>query len=158
VPDWVADQGFVTGGYGFTVGGGAYFSNEAVVGTADPILYQRYRMGSSLEYFFNVPNGYYQVTLHFCDFSSSSAGENVFSATIQGLLKLDHLDVFSASGGRARALSRQFDVSVNGGVLLLQLAQNQGQCFISGVEIEGLQQRNPLTIRLLEPFNAVRIP
>lgn len=157
-PDWVADQAYGLGSYGYSVGGSAYVGTDSVSGTSDPGLYQSYRMGSSLEYFFTVPNGKYQVTLHFCDLISTAAGQNNFSTTAQGVLVLDHLDVFAAAGGRAKPYRTQFDVTVGGGVLLLQMAQQLGSCFLSAIEIRGLQQKNPLTLRILQPSNAVLLP
>lgn len=157
-PDWVADQPYSQGNYGYTVGGQSFISVDAVLGTSDPSLYQSFRQGSALEYFVRVPNGNYRITLHFCDFISTGAGQNVFSATAQGQLVLNNLDVFAAAGGKGRALTRIFDVNVSAGVILLQMAHVQGYCLLSAIEVRGLQQQFPLTIRLFQPSNAVLLP
>ena len=67
---WDADRAYgTTGPWGYTAGK-AVSSTTAVANTTDDPLYQKYRELAG-EYRFQVPNGSYQVTLKFAEFSLS---------------------------------------------------------------------------------------
>ncbi len=67
---WAADKAFATGSWGYSAGT-AKSSTAAVTGTEDDFLYQKYREIAG-EYKFTVPNGVYEVTLKFAEFSVTS--------------------------------------------------------------------------------------
>lgn len=51
----------------------------------------------------------YRVRLYFADLDNASAGQRVFDVKLQGDTVLKKFDVVAASGGKARALIREFD-------------------------------------------------
>ena len=108
---WVADTGFNT------ASAAVYPSTTAIAGTNDPALYrsERWDPGSApeLTYAFTVPNGSYQVRLHFAENYSGAfgVGRRVFDVQVEGALAIDDLDIYAAAGARA-ALVRTVTATV----------------------------------------------
>ena len=65
---WSADQSYSSGSFGY-VGGSTYRSYDKISGTISDRIYQTERWGLSA-YRFSVPNGIYQVNLHFAEINS----------------------------------------------------------------------------------------
>ena len=95
---WQADQGFNTGEVASTA--------TAIAGTSDPTLFQSERWDPNsapeLQYAFPVADGVYEVNLYFADIytGTHSVGARVFDVTIEGILVLDNLDIYSEAGGK----------------------------------------------------------
>jgi lysophospholipase L1-like esterase len=111
---WLADQNFNTG-----------FTNStltAISGTTDDALYQTERWDwttdPELAYNFTVPNGVYQVRLHFAEIYglTSYPGGRVFDVGIEGDKALDDFDIYSQVGANA-ALVKEFATTVSDGQL-----------------------------------------
>jgi subtilisin family serine protease len=130
---WTADQAW-NGTWGYT-GGSAKSSTSSVSGTVDDPLYQKYR-DTPGEYRFVVPNGTYQVTLRFAEFSVSNATARVMRITIEGAVVDDALSIYGLVGKNA-ALDRVYQVTVSDGQLNILLAQNGGQKtpVVSAIEV-----------------------
>ena len=129
---WLADTGFV--------GGGVWTTTAAVANaTGAPMaLYQSERSCSPLRYnLATVPNGTYQVKLHFSEMSAAGAvGKRIFHVAIEGARVLSYLDVYAAAGGNLRALVRTFTVSVtDGNGLQIELTRVAGYPQLNGIEI-----------------------
>jgi Malectin domain len=102
--DWVADQQYTVGGWGF-VDGFTYSTVEPIAGTPDQPLYQteRYWHGTG-GYKFTVPNGTYNLVFKFAEiYPYTSTGYRVFSVKLEGATKISGLDVFAVAPGRYRA-------------------------------------------------------
>ncbi len=122
---WAADYGF-TGGVEVLIG-------DSVAGTADPDLYKSYRAGLAFQYALGVPNGQYEVTLHFADFTASAALERVMDISAEGALVLDDLDIF-ALVGQDTAHQETFIATVADGVLDLDFTAVAAACIVSAIE------------------------
>jgi fibronectin type 3 domain-containing protein len=109
---WSADTGYNTGSAASDPG--------PVGGTNDPTLYLTTRWDNTpapeLQYSFTVPNGWYEVRLHFADMTlpPSTPGHRVFDAKIEGATVLPRLDI-AAEVGHAVALIKTFNVRVTDG-------------------------------------------
>ncbi len=126
---WQADTGFSTGtsqNYG-----------NPIDGTEDDAIYQSFHFASApLDYTFTVPDGNYQVKLHFAETWSGvdAPGERVFDVLLEGELALDNLDVFGEVGANT-ALVKTLVTHVSDGQLTIGLRQVVQNPFISGIEL-----------------------
>ncbi len=116
---WAADQNFNTG-----------FTNSTtapIAGTNDDALYQTERWDwtndPELAYNFAVPDGVYQVRLHFAEIYglTSYPGGRAFDVGIEGDTVLHNLDIFSEVGANT-ALVKEFATTVADGQLTINFA------------------------------------
>ena len=122
---WSADTGFNTGTPL------SWPTNLAIAGTSDPTLYRTERWDApaapAMTYSFAVPNGTYQVRLHFAENYSANfgVGRRVFDVQVEGALAIDNLDVYAEAGANT-ALIRTVTATVADGQLNI--------AFIHGIE------------------------
>jgi Malectin domain len=116
---WSADRGFVGGET-------ANKPRMTIAGTGDEALYQTVRYGLS-GYRFSVPNGTYEVKLHFAEtFPGVKRGQRVFDVAVGGKT-LSGIDVIREAGGRKRALVKTVDgVAVTDGTLAIDFSNSGG--------------------------------
>lgn len=77
----------------------------------------------------------YTVRLHFSEPDAVDVGERVFDVSIQGQPAIRQLDVAKESGGRHRAIVRQFTDVEADSKLRIDLKAVRGRAILSGVEI-----------------------
>jgi len=111
---WVPEQAYAPGGWGY-VGGQVYKqagdrlpygSDRNILGTDYDALYETQRLGLS-QFRFDVPDGEYEVTLHFAELEAAPQGEQLVYNLAGG----------GGAAGAATAQSRAFAVLVNGQAL-----------------------------------------
>jgi hypothetical protein len=93
---WNADQGYVSGSWGYT-DGSTTTRNVAISNTQDDPLYQVIRYDLT-GYQFDLSNGTYDITLLFAENYKDGTGDRVFDVIIEGQLKLDNLDIYARAG------------------------------------------------------------
>lgn len=137
---WSADFGFNTGV--------AEVSTGAIAGTLDDALYQARRFdrphGAELKYTFPLPDGEYELRLHFAEVWSgaSSAGIRVFDVKVEDQVALEDFDIFAA-GGFATAHVEAIPVTVTGGTITIEFIHGIQNPTIAGIEIYGLESGPP---------------
>ena len=119
---WAADKKFVTGSWGYSTGSAKSYTT-AVNGTDDDFLYQKQREIAG-EYKFTVPNGTYQVTLKFAEFSVTSNTARLMTIKLEGVLG-DTLSVY-ALVGKNTALDKTYTTTVSDGLLNIAFAKASG--------------------------------
>ena len=125
---WLADQGFE--------GGDVVERPEAAIANAkDQVIYraERYSMES---FSWPLPNGKYQVKLHFCETFEgiTGPGERVFSFNVQGQ-EFKDFDVWKKAGGSLKAYVETVNVEVTNGKLSIKFTSNIENPEINGIEI-----------------------
>jgi hypothetical protein len=92
-----------------------------------------------MAYRFAVPNGNYQIRLHFAETYSGTfgVGRRVFGVTVEGILAIGNLDIFAAVGANA-ALVRTLNASVTDGRLDIEFVHRVENPTINGIELIGL--------------------
>ncbi len=120
---WSTDQAW-NNDWGY-LGGSARSKSNAVAGTNDDALYQKYRENPG-EYRFQVPNGAYQVTLKFAEFDVSNGTDRVMRISMEGVVVENALSIWGLVG-RYVALDRVYVVNVTDGILNIAFAQNGGR-------------------------------
>ncbi len=138
---WAIDKAFASGSWGYT-GGTAKSSTKSVTNTTDDALYQKYREAPG-EYKFTVPNGEYEVTLRFCEFTATSSSARIMRITIEGVIVENTLNLYSLVG-QYKALDRVYQTTVSDGVLNVMFLQNGGS-YVPIVSAVGVRQLPPPT-------------
>ncbi len=137
---WSADTGFSSGST-------STFANE-IAGTSDDTLYQTFRYDDSpsspLDYSFAVPNGNYEVRLHFAETWSgvTAAGQRVFDVLVEGQLEIDNLDIFAVAGPNV-AHVETVQAAVTDGQLTIGLRHVVQNPFICAIEVFSLGATGP---------------
>ena len=130
----------------FFSGGQTYSVTAPIANTTDDALYQDERFGSNFSYAVPLANGNYNVTLKFAENFFDAPGQRVFDVNAEGKLVIDNLDVWSAAGGKNRALDVVVPVSVQDGTLNLQFLSSVNNALIDAIRIApaGTLQALPL--------------
>lgn len=119
----------------------------AVADAADPILYQTVRSGTSFAYAIPVPNGDYGVILHFAEFRATAAGQQVFNVRAEDDTPISALDVFAEVGLHA-ALTQDFVVTVEDGVLTLRFDRVTGLASVAAIEVRSDDAEGALVVAI----------
>lgn len=126
--EWQADTGFA---------GGDVIERPdlPIANTKQPEVYrsEHYGMDAFTQ---KLPNGKYQVKLHFCETFEGIAGpgERVFTFDVEGKTFKD-FDVWAKSGGAARAYVETVDVNITDGQLDIKFTPQVENPQINGIEI-----------------------
>lgn len=137
---WSADYGFSAGA--------ASTETAAIAGTVDDAIYQSFRYNPSpstpFKYSFLLPNGDYQVKLHFAEVwpGAFGAGLRVFDVLVGGTLAIDNLDVFAQAGANT-AYSVTLPTAVTNGTLEIQLQHVVQNPMICGIEVFSSELAGP---------------
>jgi len=91
-----------------------------ITGTTSPRLYQDMRQGA-YNYQITVPNGAYKVVLKFAELNFAQAGKRKFDVKINGTSVLNNFDIVAQTGGKGRAIDREFLVNVTNGKVTIRL-------------------------------------
>ncbi|MDJ0594116.1 MAG: malectin domain-containing carbohydrate-binding protein [Pleurocapsa sp. MO_226.B13] len=120
---------------------GATFANNQteytpIAQTEDDFLYQSEYIGQDFNYSQAVPNGSYDVTLHFAEIFFNQSGKRVFDVTLEDQLVLDDFDIYAQTGGKDIALERTFNVDVTDELINLNFLSSVDLAKVSAIEIE----------------------
>jgi hypothetical protein len=129
-----ADASYAAGSFGF-VSGSANNVGGSVAGTPDPALYTTIRGGNKMAFAADLPDGAYDVTLHFSEFYWKKAGQRTFNVVIEGTTVLSNFDIFQAAGGWNRAVTRSFVVNVQDGQMNIDFTGVKRQAIVAAIEI-----------------------
>lgn len=133
--EWLADEGFEGGE---TI---ARASDLKIENTKDQDLYrsERYSMESFSQ---DLPNGKYQVRLHFAETFDeiTGPGGRIFSFAVNGQ-EFKDFDVAEKAGGVLRAYIEEVDVDVTDGKLKITFTPDVQNPQINGIEIIPLLEK-----------------
>lgn len=119
----------------YYTGGTLSTSTSSIANTDDDVLYKSERYGN-FSYDFPVPNGDYQVSLHFAETWSGgqSIGARVFHVDMEGSRVLNNYDIFSNAGGYAARIER-FTTSVSDGSLNIVFTKVTNNAKVNAIEV-----------------------
>lgn len=115
-------------------GGNQYIVTDEILGTDDDNLYQTERWTKNLSYNIPLPDGDYLVRLLLAEIYWDSAGERIFSCSIEGQPVFSALDLFSLVGKFSPYLVEE-QVTVAGGVLNIDCTTEANNAKISAIEV-----------------------
>ncbi|MEN7343228.1 MAG: family 16 glycosylhydrolase [Pseudomonadota bacterium] len=82
------------------ISGGTVATLDGIKGSQDPTLYQTYRVGDDIKVSQPLPNGQYNVILHFAEPLEIGGGERLFDVIINGRKRVASLDVMGWRDGK----------------------------------------------------------
>ncbi|MEM7128148.1 MAG: SdrD B-like domain-containing protein [Chloroflexota bacterium] len=131
---WSGD-GYYLSGNPFTTPSGVN-TTPAGVDAAPAFVYQTVRGGSSLiQYRIPVPSGDYDLKLHFAELGFNANGQRIFDVNIEGNTELNDYDIHAAAGGQFIAQVETISVTVNDGLLEIDLMASVSVASLAGLEI-----------------------
>lgn len=155
---WSADTGFNSGN---TNTGPSPATTVAIAGTNAQDVYRNYRYknrfaGTPLKYELDVPNGEYELRLHFAELWSGATtpGTRVFNVTVEGAPALSNFDIF-AEAGLNTALVKALPVTVADGKMTIDFTVVTQNPQVAGIEIFPLQEGPPDTTPPAPPANLI---
>ena len=119
-------------------GDSAYVSTGQDLPGDDDALYQVVRVGATFGFAFELPDGDYDVVLHFAELEASLVGERVFDVLLEGALAIDNLDLISVAGAATPWNTVPLRTTVTGGVLDLDLIASVGEASLAAIEITSM--------------------
>ncbi len=84
-----------------------------------------FNTGADRRYIFDVPNGTYEVELHFAEIYHTTS-ERIFDILIEGQIVADNFNLVAAAGGARRSVVRTFSKNVSDGQLEVRLTPDWG--------------------------------
>ncbi|MBN1349620.1 FG-GAP repeat protein [candidate division KSB1 bacterium] len=141
---WDADQTFSPGSWGY-VEGQSYFTPDIITNTVNVALYQSVRWNSALSYRFTVPNGSYEVILHFAEIYFQGSNRRVFDINIEGVTVLDNYDIY-ASVGHDVATVKTFRTTVTDGLLDIDMPSSVDAANVCAIEVQSIIEEPILTV------------
>ena len=117
-----------------SVSGGKTGHIETVLGSHDEFLYQSYREGA-IEITHPVPDGVYDLTLHFAEPDNIDPGARLFDVIIEGQLAVEDLDVMLFRDGKVKSALTVTapNVTVSDGELNIGFEAGVKQAILSGL-------------------------
>lgn len=130
---WIADQYF-TGGNTYTTGAGLPIAN-----TTDDPIYRSERHGN-FSYAIPIPNGTYEVRLHFAEIwhgvqNGNGEGARRFNTTIEGVAVLSNYDILSEVPPATAIIKAFPDIVVTDGFINIVFTRVVDNSLLSGIEI-----------------------
>ena len=133
---WSADQAF-DGSWGYEYDSRSRATGAAIGGTEDDDMYQDARTGKFFNYRFdNLPDGVYEVVLHFAEIQNKAPGQRRFDVSADSSPLLLAYDI-AEDVGQNYAASRTYYVEVNDGRLRIQFNERYryGQPIVNGLQL-----------------------
>lgn len=141
-PGHTSTNGIVFSADKHNKGGSVYTNNNItdIAGTTDDVIYktERYKMSG---YDIPLASGSYLLKLHFAEIyfgatggGAAGPGKRVFGVSVEGITLLDNFDIY-AEVGAMTALTKEFNVVVNDGMLNIAFVKIVENPKISAIEI-----------------------
>lgn len=144
---WMADHIYKSGSYGYLGISSTFETQETIKGTSFPDIYQseRYKL---FGYRIDVPNGHYDIILHFAEIYHQKEGRRLMDVKIEGKTVEKSLDIF-AKVGNNKALSlryntKEFNIPILDGRIDIDLVSKRDDTKLSGIEIIPLSEQPAL--------------
>jgi hypothetical protein len=132
---WKADDEIVYYNGGFPAGN---FGLE-IKNTNDDFIYQSERTGGgTLMYTIPLPEGDYEVDLHFAEIYWDAPASRLMDIKLQGSIVEVDFDIWTVAGGKAVRYVQQYSVIISGyvGSLVIELVSKLDQYKISGIAVK----------------------
>ena len=119
-----------------SVSGGNIRQQTTVKGSQDPTLYRDLREGD-IRVEHPLPNGRYDVTLHFAEPDDVQGGERIFDTFVEDRVVIDDLDIMASRDGKIEsALTVTIaGIVVDDGELSVRFAASKGQPVLSALVV-----------------------
>ena len=127
-----------------------YIRAHPIAGTEDDFLYQSERWGYEFGYHIPLPNGTYNVKLHFAEIYWKKEGIRDFDVNIEGgPYEVQHLDIYKEAGRFSAWVEEIPQISVRDGIMDIEFSTHLNNAKLSALEIIGnaaVDRRQPIRI------------
>ena len=106
----------------------------AIAGTGDDVLYQSERTGD-FSYALTLPDGDYEVRLHFSESTYNASGKRVFNVAAEGVAVLGDYDIYAQAGAANAAHVESIPVTLADGQLDLVFTGVTGAASLSALTV-----------------------
>ncbi len=130
---WNADKAYSIGGFGYE-NGQTYSTSHTISGTSAQALYKSERWGMTA-YRFDVPNGLYQVILHFAEIYCTQVNQRKMSVSIEGTTVLSNLDIYREAGHDVALSYTYSNIQVIDGRMDIGFSASIDQAKASAIEV-----------------------
>ena len=119
----------------YFIGGTGSSKTNAITGTDDDALFQRYRFGD-MDYSIPVTNGVYNVTIKATEPFQRSEGKRVFDISMEGNAVETDIDLYKLTGDRFIAWEKTYDnILVNDGKLDINFKSSVDNALVSAIVV-----------------------
>lgn len=134
--DYTALDGTKWSGDYYFSGGDLLYTSDAIVNSQDMPLYRSGRAGlwADFAYSIPVPNGSYNVALHFAEIQYWNTGDRVFNVVINGATVLSNFDILANAAPRA-VFIQQFPVNVTNGSIQIAFNGVHNRGLVNAIQI-----------------------
>ena len=145
--EWLADKRYEKGSYGYLGFSDTYSTTEPITGTKNQRLYQseRYKL---FGYRIDVPNGYYEIILHFAEIYHTRKGKRLIDIKIEGKPVIRSLDIFAEIGANAAFSltfnTKKLDIPITDGRVDIEFINKRDVVKLSAVEVIQLTEQPAL--------------
>jgi glycosidase len=137
--EWLKDQAYTLGSFGYSAGTNGYLNNViSNVCTSVYPLYQRERYSTttgSFRYLFDCPAGVYETTLLEAETWTNVPNGRVFNVFIEGQQVLTNFDIFATAGGKNIPITLVFTNTVSDAQLEILFSSIIDNSRASGVQV-----------------------
>lgn len=132
---WIEDRPYEKGSFGHIGGTPTFFGRKDIIrGTQKEPLYYTYQDSLS-GYKFDVPQGKYEVVLHFIEPEVLEVGDRVFDIIINNKIVINDFDLY-AEAGFGWAINKKYIVAVEGEEgINIKFNYQVGAPLLNGIEI-----------------------
>jgi len=150
--EWLGDHIYQTG-YGYLGISSVYTTKEIVGATEIQPIYQSERF-KLFGYRVDVPNGHYQIILHFAEVFHHAKGKRLFDIKIENKLVVENLDIYERVG-KNTALKLVFNtkdlgIPISDNRLDIEFEKKRDDVKLSGIEV--MQMADKPTLLKIEPL------
>jgi len=132
---WFADQNYLEGSFGYISGGFFKFTKNRIRTIKDTPLYYSFNEGIK-EYKMDVPDGNYELELHFIDNENINSGKREFSIEINNKKVENSLNILETVG-QNKALIKKYTVEVkNNQSITIAFNKTSGLSTLSAIKLE----------------------
>lgn len=145
--EWQADHIYRAGGYGYLGVGGTYETANPISGTENQKIYQseRYQL---FGYRFEVPNGHYEIILHFAEIYHQKKGNRLINIEIEDTPVEQNLDIVEHVGPNAALRlvynTKELGIPIRDNRIDIKFKNIKDDTKLSGIEVIQLLEQPTL--------------
>lgn len=149
--EWLPDK-IYREGYGYLGLSATFTSDEAISGTNNQHIYQsgRYQLYG---YRADVPNGHYEIVLHFAEIDYDRAGARIMAIKIEGKPVLNRLDIYARVGKNAALQltfnTKELNIPIVDGRIDIAIESQRDDTQLSALEV--IQLADQPSLLKIEP-------
>jgi len=145
--EWLPDQRYQSGSYGFLGFSDSYTTTNQISGTDNPRIYQSERF-KLFGYRIDVPNGHYEISLHFAEIYHSKSGKRLMDIKIEDKPVIKNLDIVAEAGPNAALVktinTKELNIPILDKRIDIEFINKRDVVKLSAIEVIQLAEQSAL--------------